>query len=84
MGEEVDFPDWWQEKIHLAKDYLVKAKHYLDFEEKKPSLDNMISMNEAIDDIKKYQQSTPDIKTFDTEEDILQKIYGDNLKNLKG
>jgi hypothetical protein len=83
MEDEVDFPDWWQEKIHLAKDYLVKAKHYLDFEEKKPSLDNMISMNEAIDGTKKYQQSTPDIKTFDTEEVILQKIYGDNLKNLK-
>ena len=83
MEDEVDFPDWWQEKIHLAKDYLVKAKHYLDFEEKKPSLDNMISMNEAIDGTKKYQQPTSDIKTFDTEEVILQKIYGDNLKNLK-
>ena len=83
MEDEVDFPDWWQEKIHLAKDYLVKAKHYLDFEEKQPSLDAMVSMNEAIDGTKKYQQSTPDIKTFDTEEVILKKIYGDNLKNLE-
>ena len=47
MSGEVDFPDWWQEKIHLAKDYMVKAKHYLDFEEKQPALD--ASINEAFD-----------------------------------
>ena len=28
-GKEVDFPHWWQSKIILAKEYLVKAKHYL-------------------------------------------------------
>lgn len=50
MEAEVDFPDWWQEKIHLAKDYMVKAKHYLDFEEKQPSLDAAI--NEAMMDEK--------------------------------
>ncbi len=46
MNVEVDFPDWWQEKIHLTKDYLVKAKHYLDFEEKEPSLDAMLGEEE--------------------------------------
>jgi hypothetical protein len=34
MNQEIDFPDWWQEKIHLASDYLDKAKHYLEFESK--------------------------------------------------
>jgi hypothetical protein len=29
MQGEVDFPHWWQSKIILAKEYLVKAKHYL-------------------------------------------------------
>lgn len=42
MDQEVDFPDWWQEKIHLASDYMDKAKHYLEFEEKQPALDAMI------------------------------------------
>ena len=42
MDQEVDFPDWWQEKIHLAADYMDKAKQYLEFEEKQPSLDAML------------------------------------------
>jgi len=82
MEDEVDFPDWWQEKIHLAKDYMVKAKHYLDFEEKQPALDMMAEdvMKKATE---KYIQSGVKIGTFDTEEIILNKIYGDNLSNLK-
>ena len=31
---EIDFPNWWQSKLTLAKDYLQKAYHYLDSEEK--------------------------------------------------
>ena len=82
MDDEVDFPDWWQEKIHLAKDYMVKAKHYLDFEEKQPALDMMAEdvMKKATE---KYIQSGVKIGTFDTDEVILKKIYGDNLSNLK-
>ena len=82
MNAEVDFPDWWQEKIHLAKDYMVKAKHYLDFEEKQPSLD---MMTEEVGDkaTQKYIQNNIKLSTFDTEENILKKIYGDNLSNLK-
>ena len=37
--EEFDFPHWWQAKIIKAKDALVSAKHYLDFELKEPSID---------------------------------------------
>jgi hypothetical protein len=40
---EVDFPDWWQQKIHLAAEYMDKAKHYLEFEMKQPSIDNNMS-----------------------------------------
>lgn len=29
MQGEVDLPHWWQSKVILAKEYLVKAKHYL-------------------------------------------------------
>ena len=35
MGQEVDFPHWWQSKIVKARDYIGKAKHYLEFETKK-------------------------------------------------
>ena len=41
---EVDFPSWWQAKITKSKDYLIGAKHYLDFELKEPKID--ASMNE--------------------------------------
>jgi hypothetical protein len=44
---EVDFPHWWQAKITKAKDYLVSAKHYLDFETKEPQIDAMM---DAVDD----------------------------------
>jgi hypothetical protein len=41
---EVDFPHWWQAKIIKAKDMLVGAKHYLDFEVKEPSIDAMVGV----------------------------------------
>jgi len=39
MDAEVDFPNWWQSKIILARDYISSAQHYLEFEEKQPALD---------------------------------------------
>lgn len=33
-GKEIDFPHWWQSKIVKARDYIGKAKHYLEFETK--------------------------------------------------
>jgi hypothetical protein len=42
--QEVDFPHWWQSKIIKAKDMLVSAKHYLDFETKEPQLDAMVDV----------------------------------------
>ena len=38
---EVDFPNWWQSKVILAKDYISKAQHYLDFEDKQPIIDKL-------------------------------------------
>lgn len=31
LGKEVDFPNWWQSKLILSKDYISKASHWLDF-----------------------------------------------------
>lgn len=42
--QEVDFPHWWQSKIVKAKDMLVSAKHYLDFELKEPELNSMVDV----------------------------------------
>jgi hypothetical protein len=42
--QEVDFPHWWQSKIIKAKDMLISAKHYLDFEIKEPQIDTMIDV----------------------------------------
>jgi hypothetical protein len=41
MDAEVDFPNWWQSKVILARDYISKAQHYLEFEEKQPALDQL-------------------------------------------
>ena len=38
---EVDFPNWWQSKLILARDYISKAQHYLEFEEKQPAIDQL-------------------------------------------
>ena len=51
---EVDFPHWWQSKIVKAKDILISAKHYLDFELKEPEIDVMVGVasdEEVIDDV---------------------------------
>ena len=47
MGEEVDFPHWWQAKIIKAYDYLQGAYGYLDGEEKVAAIDYMSQMNEV-------------------------------------
>jgi len=41
MDQEVDFPNWWQSKVILAKEYISSAQHYLEFEEKQPAIDQM-------------------------------------------
>ena len=49
---EVDFPNWWQSKLILAKDYVSKAYHYLDSEEKQPIIDKLAlehALNESTD-----------------------------------
>jgi hypothetical protein len=32
-GQKVDFPNWWQEKVIMAREYISKAQHYLEFEQ---------------------------------------------------
>ena len=51
---EVDFPHWWQSKVIKAKDALVGAKHYLDFELKEPTVDAMVTEDSLEDQAKIY------------------------------
>jgi hypothetical protein len=58
-SEEVDFPHWWQSKVIKAKDMLVSAKHYLDFEIKEPQIDAMVDVaaeEDAIDENSFFQK----------------------------
>lgn len=36
---EIDFPNWWQNKVMMAREYMSKATHYLEFETKEPEID---------------------------------------------
>ena len=61
---EVDFPSWWQAKITKSKDYLIGAKHYLDFELKKPQID--ASMDEVEYKVKDKSDVPSNLKDDDT------------------
>src|SRR5210317_1971944 len=39
MEDQVDFPNWWQHKVMMAREYMSKATHYLEFETMKPKID---------------------------------------------
>ena len=40
LDVEIDFPNWWQRKVMLARDYISKATHYLDFKTNEPAIDS--------------------------------------------
>ena len=50
MDAEVDFPNWWQAKVILAREYISKAQHYLEFEEKQPAIDQL-ALQENVDKV---------------------------------
>jgi len=55
---EVDFPNWWQEKVMRAREDLSKAQHYLEFEEKQPFLDQLaLEESKTIKEIKSFEES---------------------------
>ena len=62
MGE-VDFPSWWQSKIFKAKEALVGAKHYLDFELKEPQIDAVVDVaTDVVDEtVEDYVTSVDDL-----------------------
>jgi len=72
---EVDFPNWWQSKLTLAKDYVQKAYHYLDSEEKTANLNDVsesTGLKNIVDEMKMVNKKTgKDITKF-----VLQLLQG--------
>jgi hypothetical protein len=69
--QEVDFPHWWQAKIIEAKNMLISAKHYLDFEIKEPQLDAMVdvaseegAIDETVDKTNEFDVTLKNGKQF--------------------
>ena len=46
---EVDLPSWWQSKIYKAKEAIVGAAEYLDFELKEPAVDAVVDTVEPLE-----------------------------------
>ena len=87
---EVDFPNWWQSKLILAKDYLAKAFHYLDSEEKQPIIDKLAleesvqegkELDKVLDDIKKVKLLAPSMNKL-PQDDPKRKAFIEKVKKL--
>ena len=46
---EVDLPSWWQSKVFKAKEAIVGAAEYLDFELKEPAIDAVVDKVAPLD-----------------------------------
>ena len=66
MDGEVDFPNWWQAKVIMARDYISKAQHYLEFEEKQPAIDQLALENASAGEEDKFHKDLDKLvhKTF--------------------
>mgnify|MGYP001185952118 CR=1 FL=1 len=69
---EVDFPSWWQSKIFKAKDALVGAKQYLDFELNEPKIDAVVDVaTDVVDEtVEDYITSVDDLSETNITENM--------------
>jgi hypothetical protein len=77
---EVDFPAWWQAMITDAASKMVKAKHYLDFELKEPSIDAALGVATN----KEPMMSEPETPMMEAEIGKDEILAGKIAKALKG
>ncbi len=79
---EVDLPSWWQSKVYKAKEAIVGAAEYLDFELKEPAIDavvdkvmpldiNVDPLGETVED---YITSVDDLTEVEIPSSLLTKI----------
>ncbi len=94
MEGEVDFPNWWQAKIIKARDYVSKAQHYLEFEEKQPALDRMALegqvnerssvLDDVIHDIRVHGEESGDVQGTAAEYIFrIANAFDINLRDIK-
>ena len=71
MGE-VDFPSWWQSKVFKAKDALVGAKQYLEFELNEPRIDAVVDVaTDVVDEtVEDYITSVDDLNELNITENM--------------
>jgi hypothetical protein len=79
MGQEVDFPAWWQSKITVAKENLDGAKHYLEFEINEPKIDAAIDMMTG----EEPHMGEPESHMMEGEISAEEKLAGKIMKALK-
>ena len=80
MDGEVDFPNWWQSKVILAKDYISKAQHYLEFEEKQPAIDQLALEEGVIDEGRSLSDIQADLKKVKALAPSMNKLPQDDPK----
>ena len=81
---EVDFPAWWQAKISNAKEAIVGAKHYLDFETKEPEIDAMVSAIDKSDALDNVGVEEPMMEDEVGKEDMLAAKIQKTMNSAKG
>lgn len=80
MDGEVDFPNWWQSKVILAKDYISKAQHYLEFEEKQPAIDQLALEESVVTEARSLSDIQADLKKVKALAPSMNKLPQDDPK----
>jgi len=70
---EVDFPNWWQSKLILAREYMSSAFHYLDSEEKQPALDQLALENKVNEGRGDFDDVLKAIENMSNNDDISER-----------
>jgi len=82
---EVDLPSWWQSKIYKAKEAIVGAAEYLDFELKEPAIDAVVDKVMPLDiEVDPLGETVEDYITSvnDLSEEELSKRDKNTLKKI--
>jgi hypothetical protein len=64
MEDHVDFPNWWQHKVMMAREYISKATHYLEFETMKPQIDAAVDGHSGEELAEDYEPRTKEDLVF--------------------
>ena len=64
MEDHVDFPNWWQHKVMMAREYISKATHYLEFETMKPQIDAAVDGHPEEELAEDYEPRTKEDLVF--------------------